>query len=88
MDEKSLPRIFYEGGSWLIWAVNEIEKLFETAHIIGSAAMTAPHFPSQSSELSLPIELTPCEAKWCSENNFCSLSDSFGSIRYKNIDYF
>lgn len=68
-----LPRIFYEGGSWLIWTVDELEVLYKTAKIIGSATMTAPHFPRQSAELALPIEIMPCEAKWCFENHFCIL---------------
>lgn len=74
-DEKKVapPRIFSEGGSWLIWTVNEVEEIYNTTHIVGSATMTAPHYPKQTSELSLPFELMPCEVKWCYENNFCTL---------------
>ena len=75
-DEKkdSLPRVFFEGGSWLIWTTNEVDEIFKTTHIVGSATMTAPHYPKQTNELSLPFELMPCEAKWCYENHFCSLN--------------
>lgn len=75
-DEKKtpLPRIFFEGGSWLVWTATEVEEIYKTTHIVGSATMTAPHFPKQTGELSLPFELMPCEAKWCYENHFCTLN--------------
>lgn len=70
---KILPRIYYEGGSWLIWTANEVEELYKLAKIVGCATLTAPHFPKQSNELSLPFELMPCEVRWCYDNHYCSL---------------
>jgi hypothetical protein len=35
--------------------------------------MTAPAFPQQSTFLSLPVELMPCEAKWCHDQSLCDL---------------
>jgi tRNA splicing endonuclease len=44
--------------------------------------MTAPAFPQQSKHLALPVELSPCEAKWCYEKGFCVLVVS----KYSSLD--
>ncbi|OHT05816.1 tRNA intron endonuclease, catalytic C-terminal domain containing protein [Tritrichomonas foetus] len=85
-DRHELPRIFKEGGTWLVWTANEIETLWTTAHVIGAATMTAPFFPKQSNELSLPYEIMPCEVKWCHEKGFCRLVVAKFKIDFCEID--
>jgi hypothetical protein len=69
----SLPRIFFEGGSWLVWRADDISNLQSTARVLGTPSMTAPAFPQQSAYLALPVELMPCEAKWCHDRGLCAI---------------
>jgi hypothetical protein len=65
--------VFFEGGSWLVWQAGDVSNLQATAHVLGTPSMTAPAFPQQSAFLSLPVELMPCEAKWCHDQGLCAL---------------
>lgn len=64
-------RIFFEGGAWLVWTAEEVQKLRKDAKVIGEATMTSPWYPKQSIHLSLPFEFTPCEVLWCYNKGFC-----------------
>ena len=83
---ENLPRIFYEGGAWLIWTAEEVEKIWETAKVLGTASMTAPFFPKQSKILSLPYELSEIEVKWCFDRKLCVLVEPKFKIELNNID--
>jgi hypothetical protein len=73
MDPSHLPRIFFEGGSWLLWNADDVTTLRSTAKVLGTPSMTSPAFPQQSTFLCLPVELMSCESRWCQEHGFCTL---------------
>lgn len=63
--------LFHENDAWLVWNPDFVRVLRESAKIMGTPILTTPQFPQQSRDLSLPLELTAYEAKWCIENGFC-----------------
>ncbi|EAX91939.1 tRNA intron endonuclease, catalytic C-terminal domain containing protein [Trichomonas vaginalis G3] len=69
----ALPRIFYEGGSWLVWTAGEVEELKKNAKVMGEASMTSPWYNHQNKYLGLPFEFSEYEVLWCAQNNLCRL---------------